>query len=396
VALSDGLDKAKQVYRDRNRPPTGYEQGWECDRTTGELTAAALNLNEMPADEEAWRQKITAATGLSVPEDRRVTLTQVRYWGDPAAPFVYCRFVIEDRNPESTLDLDEIIRVVEATSIDRSDVGPYTANTALVVALADLQVGKVGSRGGTEELVERVWGKLDRLEAHIAEVRPETIYLIDTGDCVEGFENTSAQMHTNDLSFPEQLRVARRILTEFVVRLARAHANQVVVTAVPSNHGRWRRGKNTLGTPKDDFGLENLTAVADACALNPEAFGHVSFVVPDSWEESLALDIHGTVLGVVHGHQSTRPDGIPLWWAKQTHGGQPVADADILLTGHFHHLRVQSSGRSAVTKRSKWWIQAPTVDNGSDWFRIQSGEDSDPGLLAFTVHADGWEGLTIL
>src|SRR5690606_30317931 len=58
------------------------------------------------------------------------------------------------------------------------------------------------------------------------------------------------------------------------------------------------------------------------------------------------LDIHGTILAVAHGHQANNPDRIPQWWANQVHGGQPAADADILLTAHFHHLRVQPTGRN--------------------------------------------------
>jgi hypothetical protein len=51
-----------------------------------------------------------------------------------------------------------------------------------------------------------------------------------------------------------------------------------------------------------------------------------------------------------------------------------------------------------ITGKSKWWFQAPTQDNGSDWYRHRSGSDSDPGLLIFTVNQDGWirDSLTLL
>lgn len=394
MSLSDGLEAAAAARRARRGYPTGLSD-WTAKRDSENRPAeVALNLKQVPENEEQWRREINRVTGLDIPDERSVELTDVRYWGDPQEPYVYCKFAIKDRVGESTLDLAEIIQVVqEAEPVVPPD--PTDNGYSLVVALADMQVGKTGSRGGTEELISRIWEKLEALEDHILDVQPDTVYLFDVGDCIEGFENTASQMHTNDLSFPEQLRVARRILTECVVRIAQ-HAPQVVVSAVPSNHGRWRRGKDALGHPKDDFGLENLTAVADACDLAPEKYGHVSFVVPETWQESMAFDLHGTIVGVAHGHQSNRPDGIPLWWARQTHGGQPVADADILLTGHFHHLRVQATGHNPVAKRSKWWFQAPTMDNGSDWYRLKGGDDSDPGLLCFTVSADGWRDLVIL
>ncbi len=191
--------------------------------------------------------------------------------------------------------------------------------------------------------------------------------------------------------------MARRLFTEAALLLSELFP-KVVCAALPSNHGQWRRGKDVLGRPGDDFGLENLTTIADAFALNP-ALGHVDFVIPSVWEETLALDVNGVILAAHHGHQANRPEGIPLWWAKQVHGGQPGADADILLTAHFHHLRVQPSGRSAHTGKAKWWIQSPTLDNGSDWYRLKAGEDSDPALLTFVVGKDEpnhWSRLELL
>jgi hypothetical protein len=98
----------------------------------------------------------------------------------------------------------------------------------------------------------------------------------------------------------------------------------------------------------------------------------------------------GTKLGMVHGNQFAK-NGAINWWSKQQHGGQPVGSADILLTGHYHHLVVMPTGRNPHSGRSKWWLQAPTLDNGSDWFRNSAGEDSDPGLLVFDITEEGFD-----
>lgn len=395
MSLSDRLAETPEeppARRPRTEHPKGFEPGVRYEATgPAEVT---LRLTEIPEDEKEWRKEIARVIGLPIPEERRVQLAQVRYWGDPDRPFIYCRFTITDRVAETEpLDLDEIIRV--AKEQPPHEPRAVDTNRALVVAWADLQVGKVGSRGGTEELVARVLSKLDALDDYAAELGCDSAYLVDVGDCVESFENTGQQAFTNDLSFPEQLRVARRLFTEAAVRLA-SRFDRVVCTGVPSNHGKWRRGKEQLGKPSDDFGIEILTGVADAFSLNPDAFGHVAFRVPERWEETIALDVHGTILAVAHGHQVARPDRVPDWWARQVHGGQPAADADILLTGHFHHLRVQPSGRSVHTGRAKWWIQCPTLDNGSDWFRLRAGDDSDTALLVFTIDEHGWDNLKLL
>lgn len=392
MGLADRLTTpaAAPAHRARVQHPKGFEPGVRY--AAGQPVEVTAQLAEIPETETAWREEIQRVTGHALPDGRKVELTQVRYWGDPKQPYVYCRFTISDREGAGDrLDLEDILAATKAVSTAPE---PLTTGRSLVVAWADLQVGKVGSRGGTEELVARVIDRLDSLEALAARSGCDSAYLVDVGDCVESFENVPSQAFTNDLSFPEQLRVARRLYTEAALRLARLFP-RVTCVGVPSNHGAWRRGKDHLGRPGDDFGLEMLTAVADAFALN-DSLSHVDFVVPDVWQETVALDVHGTILAVVHGHQVNRPDQLPLWWAKQVHGGQAAADADILLTGHFHHLRVQPSGRSVHTGRAKWWLQAPTLDNGSDWYRLKAGDDTDPALLTFVVDGNGWSSLELL
>ena len=45
-----------------------------------------------------------------------------------------------------------------------------------------------------------------------------------------------------------------------------------------------------------------------------------------------------------------------------TTSGCSTAAARILISGHFHHFAAREMGDG------KLWIQAPTLDNGSDWF----------------------------
>jgi hypothetical protein len=396
--LADRLGQPTRpdARRPRRTHPRGDEFSVRYDAAQGVVEVEGPGAQvAIGTAEQQWRADIERVTGFTVPEHRQVELTDVRRWGDQAEPYVYCRYRISDRESAvERLDAEDLVRAVKAV---RRKAAPSPAGNgrALIVPWADLQIGKVGSRGDSEDLVNRVLEKLDALEVHARRVKADTAYLIDVGDCVESFENAPQQAFTNDLSFPEQLRLARRLFTEAALRLAKLHS-RVVCAGIPSNHGRWRRGKDALGKPGDDYGIETLVSVADAFKLNPEALGHVSFVVPDVWQESLALDVHGTILGVVHGHQVNRPERLATWWAGQAHGGQPVADADILLSGHFHHLWVAATGRSAHTGRSKWLIQAPTLDNGSDWYRLRSGHDSDPALLVFTVDSTGWDGLKLL
>jgi hypothetical protein len=111
------------------------------------------------------------------------------------------------------------------------------------------------------------------------------------------------------------------------------------------------------------------------------------FLEPQPHDESLAIDVFGDqyhVLGIVHGHQAPRPDQIPAWFRGQAFGRQPVSNATILVHGHFHHLRVQELGMTDEGT-SRFVVGAPTLDNGSSWFRQLSGESATPGLAVFEL-----------
>ncbi|MEV4737168.1 MULTISPECIES: hypothetical protein [unclassified Microbacterium] len=269
---------------------------------------------------------------------------------------------------------------------------PAENDRTMVVVLSDVQAGKTGSRGGTPDLVERMADTRARLEKRLRARRPVRLVLAEAGDLFEGFESGGNPMFTNDLSLAQQMDLAATELFEFVKLMQRY--GPVEVMAVPSNHTAWRAGKQNLGRPSDDLGLHvhrQVAKLAQAAGLN----AHWNF--PRDYDESMALDVGGTVLGLVHGNQFTPGRAID-WWAKQTHGGQPVAEADVLITGHYHHFAAQPTGRNVRTGRAKWWLQAPTLDNGSDWFRNVQGDDSNAGLLVFDITGDGFDlqSLTVL
>jgi hypothetical protein len=177
------------------------------------------------------------------------------------------------------------------------------------------------------------------------------------------------------------------------INVAHAYA-PVTVAGVPSNHAAWRSGKQNLGTPGDDLGLfmhKQVAKVTEAAGM------FVDWVQPTEYDESVTIDLHGTRVGLVHGNQFG-PGQAVQWWEKQTFGGQVVAQADVLVTGHYHSFGSGVAGRNPVNQRQRWWLGAPTLDNGSDWFRQTAGRDSDPGLLVFDVTVDGFDlsSLTIL
>ncbi|MFE6185469.1 hypothetical protein ACFQ6U_13690 [Streptomyces sp. NPDC056465] len=393
-----------QTQRLQPPAPRGWESGVRYE-PGGTMVVTAPPAEQAPAGEADWRARVEEM-GLAIPDGFRVRLVEAKHdpaaWhrdaqGDDAVTRAVwrCRYIIEPASP-TWMAAGEVDALVRDAMRRRRKPRPAldTADRALVVVYADAQAGKVGRDGGTPELIARIADRFDRLDDHIRDLKavgrgPSAAYWADAGDCVEGFENTTQQAFTNDLTLTEMIRVHRRVTFEGLDRLA-GKIDRVVAATCGSNHGRVRRGKDAVGPPVDDWGIEVMSQVADAYARNQDAYGHVSFVMPERWRDSVSLDVAGHIVGLAHGHQYARPDKAVDWWRGQTFGRQPIADADILITGHFHHWRAQQVGNGRL------WLQAPTLDNGSDWYTVRSGEVSASGLMVFSVGPEGWDDLRIL
>lgn len=261
-------------------------------------------------------------------------------------------------------------------------------DTALVVLWSDLQVGKAASLGGTEELIARITATTQRLISHAKATKPSRVIFCDVGDIVEGFDNKAnmAQLQSNTLSIMNQVDLAATMTYEAIKQLT-AVTDEVVYLTVGSNHCQWRVGGQRVGSPTDDWGVHIGRTLARLCK---EVGLPVRFFEPQEHDESLAFDVFDDqfhILGMFHGHQAARPEAVPAWIKGQSFNHQPVAAATTYISGHFHHLRVTELGTTARGS-SRFWVQAKTLDNGSDWFRLNSGESAQPGLVTFTLQKE--------
>lgn len=293
------------------------------------------------------------------------------------------------KTAESRIDLPALYAAAKNTTPAPRRSG---GTRATAIVWADPQIGKTGSRGGTPELIERSTVIRKKLDDLLTDRAPSQILLADAGDGIEGFESGGNPMFTNDLSLSGQLDLYGTELFEYI-NLAHGHA-PVTVAGIPSNHAAWRCGKQQLGRPGDDLGLfmhKQVQRVTEAARMD------VTWVQSTEHDESTAVDFHGTTIGLVHGNQFGPGQAI-TWWQKQAFGAQAAANADVLITGHYHSFGAGVAGRNPSTGRQRWWLGAPTLDNGSDWFRQTQGRDSDPGLMVFDVTEDGFDlsSLTIL
>lgn len=386
--------------------PKGWEPGVRYDAAgvPEEITAAPVLA---ATQDEATALAI--ANGLPagvVPAGYRLVLKQANFdpaaWhrdepGDDAVTRAIWRLrfgVVPDVEAQEQESLDDLIATVR-THKPAKRPAPTEDGTgvAYAVVYGDLQLGKCDDAGGSEETVARILAKTDAAVDRLRELRKagrpiDQITIPIMGDCVEGFASQNGRLaFRQDLSPTQQIRVYREVLLHIAKTFAPL-ADRVVIPVVPGNHDDAQRQLATY--QNDDFATEGASAVAMAIRENP-AYEHVSFVFAQHDRSTVTLDVCGTIVGLAHGHQirMTGKDGAMTWWAQQAHGLQPIGEATLLLTAHFHHLRVLQPGR-------KTWLQIPALDNGSRWFTEKTGAEAPAGLVTLTIGHGSWDDLRVL
>jgi predicted phosphodiesterase len=203
------------------------------------------------------------------------------------------------------------------------------------------------------------------------------IVLALPGDHVEGNVSQNGRLQglaASDLGLTEQVRVARRLLMAQVKALAPL-AERMVVPVINGNHDEVTR--QVAADPADGWNVEIASAVQDACAENP-ALQHVEFRYPASGHQTLTVDIDGCMLGMFHGHQARDP---LKYLSGQAAGQTALGNADVWISGHYHNFKCMDISH-------RFWVQAPTTDPGSEWYRDRAGMDSKPGLLTMVLGGD--------
>lgn len=402
-------EEALTPRRVRAQVPKGFEPGVRFDPEGHPVEIVTDLVSEAPTEDE-WRS-LVEGMGIAMPTGWRLVLIEARF--DPVA---WTRDVEFVRNPES----GRMVRTpattrpawryrfrVERVSSDLADLSwlegllrkwkprkpmTTTGSDVFVVVPADMQIGKVEPAvGGTERTIERVLALFDQAleEYHFLAKRGLVgpVALVLPGDGCEGYVSQGGRLvWRTDLNMTRMRTVYGRVIAHMVTELARV-APEVYVITVGGNHDQAVRQVDT--THDDSWDVQAVIELRDHMRLMaPEKFAHVHFHVPGTDSDVVAVDLAGTIVAVAHGHQFK--GGAEKWWAGQSHGFRAAGEATVLISGHFHHLRVDTSGGNRT------WIQAPALDNGSEWFTRQTGESSMAGLLTLTVGGGGWDRLRVL
>ena len=374
------LDAGKKPRREHAE---GWEPGVAWNGKEGTITTSAI-----PAENAPDWNTVLKVWGLNPDLFEVVEPVLFNVWGDPLGTLnrQWKGKVIQKR---VAIDGDVETLIGEIKKFKPKKPIVKVGGSAMLVALSDFQMGK-GEGGGSAGIVSRFLSGISEVEHRWKELvkagRPlDKMVVVGLGDLVESCSGHYAmQAFQADLDRREQVTVLRRILVKALSHWA-TFAPQIIVAAVPGNHGENRANGKAYTAFGDNDDVAVMEQVGEIIRANP-AYDHVKFVFPKN-ELTLTLDVHGTILGLAHGHQVK--GSAESWWGKQAFGMQPIGDADILVTGHYHHLAVKQSGQ-------RTHFQAPALDGGSQWFTEQAGVVAPAGLLTFTVSAYGWDDLRVL
>jgi predicted phosphodiesterase len=275
--------------------------------------------------------------------------------------------------------MDEIKKWRPSKGIKKS-----TGTGAFMVAPSDQQIGKKAGDQGTPQSIGRLLQLTDsavhRFEAYKRMgLSLGTICLALPGDHVEG--NTSQHgrlqgLAASDLGLTEQTRVARRLLLAQIKAFAPL-TDHMIVPVVNGNHDEVTR--QVAADPADGWNVEIASAVQDICAENPE-LAHIEFRYPSSGHQTLTVNVAGSMLGLFHGHQAGQ-NNIMKFLSGHAAGQTALGMADLWVSGHYHNFR-------SMDISDRLWLQCPTTDPGSEWFRDRSGMESKPGLLTTVIGGD--------
>lgn len=357
--------------------PKDFRPGVEFDGTTG--IATTEGLTNQPNFDDFLRERGYDPAEYEVVGNTVRTSQWQRYDGEWLTSY---RF--QFRKKSLTLDLPALLAEAKKINKAQKPNKKELAERALIICPADLQVGKAGaSRGGTPELTARVFASYDLIEQKMKSGKYERIYILDMGDIIESVSNSAMynQLESNDLSPFQQIDYAAALMFDLVKRAAKYAP--VTYGSVASNHCQNRFKGQQIGRPGlDDVGIVILQHLR---RITTEVGMDVDYLVPHPQDEGFAFQYGVNVIGAVHGHQASRPEGVKKWWSDSTFGNQWVQSVDLLLSAHFHHLRVEELGQRFDGNGSKFWVQCPTSDNGSDWFRRKAGVDSTTGILTIDL-----------
>jgi predicted phosphodiesterase len=374
------------------KPPAAHKPGIDWDGLDPEITSEIIegplpNYNEVIRGWGFDPEYYEAAESVKVSQWNAIHDGEVK-------TFTSYKGAVRQKKTADPYNYDDLVKEIKR----HRKLSPNLpgGEKTFLVCLADWQLAKADG-DGTRGTVNRILKMIDDVESRIRELRKidrdlGVLMISGLGDIMEGCDgNYASQVFNVELNQRQQLRVARRLVRDAICRWAKLFRD-VIVLAVPGNHGENRKDGKMFTTPGDNHDVTIFENVAEILAANEDAYGHVKFLIPED-ETSMTIETSGIRVGFTHGHLTTGggtpQQKIERWWKDQAFAGTAIGSARVLFTGHYHHF-------SIIEHNEKVHIQCPSEEDISQWWVDLTGENSRPGTLTCVLDEYGYSDLQIV
>ena len=266
--MLENLEPAKKVTA-----PKDFRPGLQFDGNEG--TATTEGLPDAPNFDEFLEARGYPADEYEIVGTPRTSQWQ-RWDGEWLTAY---RFHF--RKKVTDLDLPTLYAQAKRTKV--KPVKKSGNSRTYVIAPADFQIGKFGSRGGHEESIARIHASYARIEQKLKAGNYDHIVILDMGDIVEGISNKAdmEQVMSNTLSPMQQTDLAAALIwdldqdgvqvctrsptdplpriTASTVCRSKLSADPVLTIGVLSSCNRFDASPPRLGSPWNAGWSHNLT-----------------------------------------------------------------------------------------------------------------------------------------
>lgn len=397
------LEKFKKTYsyqkpkkfKEKIDHPPKFTPGVKYSEATksGEIVSTPQKKNEID-----WKEQLQSYFGKEAHKYSVVPGTaEIRFWdsnvgaGNIERLFYFKAKIVSSGNFIQDEDFKALIK--EAKKKPKANKKIKEIDLTYCIALSDWQVGKKG----TSDTVDRLNAAIPKIKDHIKTLQKKNninqILFSGLGDIVEGCTGFyDMQEFEVELDYRQQQKVARRMLYKLIKELMPLF-DSGIVAFIGGNHGESRKKGKAFTSFGDNRDVQLAEELQEIFSEAPAYKDILKFIIPEN-KLSLTFDVSNVTLTLVHGHQMR--SGVnsqakaKKWLADQSLSRNAIADADILLMGHYHYF-------SAYETSDRLIMQAPTLDNGSQWFESTSGDRSEPGILTFTIGGNTkWDNIKVI
>lgn len=375
---------------------SGWQPGLEVNEQTGlgEITHVGTDPDYRNKFDSILREWGFSPEHYEIEGSVRASSWNVQLKGGTTETFYAFKGIVKKKRPGHDKYFQKLFKQAAKKPPVVKKFNP--GDTAFMWFMSDWQLGK--SDYGVENTIKRYDRALQDGVNKIKDLRKvgveiDEIYMVGLGDLTEncyGFYDS--QPFNISLSLIEQYALARSMIMKTIDTFLPL-APKLTLCGVPGNHGEVSRSsKGQVTTNRlDNSDTMHLQICEEIMKANPERYGKVKVMIPDGFHQTIT--VKGKQISFTHGHMTGVSGGNPEakienWWKGQMYGFLPASESEILVTGHYHHLRMKQQG-------DRTWFQAPSIDKSID-FTERTGLWSHPGVLTFTISDKGWDNYSCL